>query len=29
VLFGLAVTAGIRAGRQAPVAVEAADTSVA
>jgi Family of unknown function (DUF6220) len=29
VLFGLAVTAGIRAGRQAPVAAEAADTSVA
>jgi hypothetical protein len=29
VLFGLAVTAGIRAGRQAPVALEAADTSVA
>src|SRR5215203_4250426 len=29
VLFGLAVTAGIRVGRQAPVAVEAAVTSVA
>src|SRR5829696_2778295 len=29
VLFGLAVTAGIRAGRRAPVAAEAADTSVA
>jgi hypothetical protein len=29
VLFGLAVTAGIRAGRQAPVAAEAADTSMA
>jgi hypothetical protein len=28
VLFGLAVTAGIRAGRQVPVAVEAAPTSV-
>jgi hypothetical protein len=28
VLFGLAVTAGIRAGRQVPVAVEVAPTSV-
>jgi hypothetical protein len=29
VLFGLAVTAGIRAGRRTPVAVDAEDTSVA